>query len=124
MYVHRCLYADITVYMYIIYTYMVTPHDPPTFLLTVNLQYFPVFLLYPNPIWILHILIWAHLNRIVVSSEASASPMIQPKHRPAAPTNKEAQRPKTKKTILGGELVVAVHFFVFFGLSNGFFCIL
>ena len=40
--------------------------------------------------------------------------MIQPKHRPAAPTTKEAERPKTKKTILGGEVLVSLFFFVFF----------
>ena len=63
-----------------IYIYIVTPtqNDPPTFVLTVNLQYIPVLLLYlnPTPIWILHILIWAHLSRIFVSSEASAHPMV------------------------------------------------
>ena len=98
-----------------VYIYGHPPYDPPTFVLTVNLQHFPVFLLYPNPtpiLWILHILIWAHFNRILVSSKASANPMIQPKHRPAAPTTKEAQRPKTKKPILGEELLV------FFGLSK------
>ena len=43
------------------HVYLWSPrYDPPTIALTVNLQYVPVFLLYPNatPIWILHVLIF------------------------------------------------------------------
>ena len=45
LYIYTYVYM-LNVYVQNIYIYMytdrVTPHDPPTFLLTVNLQYFPL----------------------------------------------------------------------------------
>ena len=46
--------------------------------------------------------------------------MIQPKLRLAAPTNKEAQRPKTQIPILGGEHLVSLLFLVFSRASKAF----
>ena len=50
--------------------------------------------------------------------------LVQPQHRPAAPTKKEAQLPKTTKPTLGGEVFVSQLFLVFFGFSMVFFGIL
>ena len=110
---HACMHAYIHTYIYVCIHVCTKrcghrPYDPPTFVLIVNFQYLLLFFTISESVWILHILIWAHLSRIFVSSKASDNPMIQPKHRPAAPTKKEAQRPKTKKTMLGGERLVSL----------------